>query len=42
MHVSQVGTTEELAERIRMRASQVAEPHALRYAEAFRRIVMRM
>src|SRR5438067_1608464 len=42
LHVSQVGTTEELAERIRMRASQVAEPHGLRYAEAFRRIVMRM
>ena len=41
LHVSQVGPAEELAERIRTRSAQVAEPHGLKYAEAFRRVVMR-
>jgi LmbE family N-acetylglucosaminyl deacetylase len=41
-HKSQVGATEDLEERIRTRAAQVAEPAGLRYGEAFRRIVMRM
>src|SRR5436190_2215810 len=41
-HVSQVGTSDELAERVKTRSAQVAEPHGLRYAEAFRRVVMRM
>jgi len=42
LHVSQVGPAEELAERIRTRSAQVAEPHGLRFAEAFRRVVMKM
>lgn len=42
LHRSQVGEAVELAERVKTRAAQVAEPHGLRYAEAFRRIVMRM
>ena len=42
LHVSQVGQAEELAQRIKTRSAQVAEPHGLRFAEAFRRIVMRM
>jgi LmbE family N-acetylglucosaminyl deacetylase len=41
-HKSQVGEATELAERIKMRASQAGEPHGVRYAEAFRRIVMRI
>ncbi len=41
LHVSQVGPPDELAERIKMRSAQVAQPHGLQYAEAFRRIVMR-
>ncbi|HET9494277.1 MAG TPA: PIG-L deacetylase family protein [Chloroflexia bacterium] len=41
-HQSQVGTSADLEDRIRMRAAQVAEPAGLRYGEAFRRIVMRM
>jgi LmbE family N-acetylglucosaminyl deacetylase len=41
-HQSQVGTSTDLEDRIRMRAAQVAEPAGLRYGEAFRRIVMRM
>ncbi len=40
-HVSQVGTADDLEERIKTRAAQVAEPAGLRYGEAFRRIVMR-
>ncbi|HEX9987651.1 MAG TPA: PIG-L deacetylase family protein [Chloroflexia bacterium] len=42
LHVSQVGTATELAERVKQRAAQIAEPHGLAYAEAFRRVVMRM
>lgn len=42
LHVSQVGTAEELAQRIKTRSAQVAEPHGLTYAEAFKRIIMRM
>ncbi len=42
LHVSQVGQATELADRIRQRASQIAEPHGIQYGEAFRRIVMRM
>jgi LmbE family N-acetylglucosaminyl deacetylase len=41
-HKSQVGTAEELADRIKTRAAGVGEPHGLKYAETFRRIVMRM
>lgn len=41
LHVSQVGAAEELAQRIKIRSAQVAEPHGLKYAEAFRRIIMR-
>src|SRR5205823_6118342 len=41
-HKSQVGEATELADRIRQRAAAVAEPHGLKYAEVFRRIVMRM
>ena len=41
LHVTQVGPPEQLAERIRTRSAQVAEPHGLAYAEAFRRVVMR-
>jgi LmbE family N-acetylglucosaminyl deacetylase len=41
LHVSQVGAAEELAQRIMTRSSQLAEPHGLKYAEAFRRVVMR-
>jgi LmbE family N-acetylglucosaminyl deacetylase len=42
LHVSQVGPATELAERIIMRAAQVAEPYGLKYAESYRRVVMRM
>ena len=42
LHVSQVGQAEELGQRIMTRSAQVAEPHGLRFAEAFRRVVMRM
>jgi LmbE family N-acetylglucosaminyl deacetylase len=42
LHVSQVGPAEELAQRIRTRSAAVGEPHGLKYAEAFKRIVMRM
>jgi LmbE family N-acetylglucosaminyl deacetylase len=42
LHKSQVGDATNLAERVKMRAAQVAEPYGLKYAEAFRRIVMRM
>lgn len=42
LHKSQVGEAVELAERIKMRAAQVAEPQGARYAEAFRRVVMRI
>ena len=41
-HVSQVGLAEQLAERIRTRSAQTAEAHGLKFAEAFRRVVMRM
>jgi LmbE family N-acetylglucosaminyl deacetylase len=41
-HVTQVGPPDELAERIRTRSAQTGEPHGLKYAEVFRRIVMRM
>jgi len=41
LHVSQVGPAEELAQRIKTRSAQVAEPHGLQYAETFRRVVMR-
>jgi LmbE family N-acetylglucosaminyl deacetylase len=42
MHVTQVGPPEQLAERIRTRSAQTAEPYGLRFAETFRRVVMRM
>lgn len=41
LHVSQVGEAKELAERIKSRAADIAAPHGLKYAEAFRRVVMR-
>jgi LmbE family N-acetylglucosaminyl deacetylase len=41
-HASQVGNTEDLEERIKTRAAQVAEGAGLRYGEVFRRVVMRM
>lgn len=41
-HASQVGSSDDLEERIKTRSAQVAEPAGLRYAEAFRRVVMRM
>ncbi|HUP27307.1 MAG TPA: PIG-L deacetylase family protein [Chloroflexia bacterium] len=40
-HATQVGEAADLAERIKSRAAQIAEPHGLQYAEAFRRVVMR-
>jgi LmbE family N-acetylglucosaminyl deacetylase len=42
MHKSQVGEALELAERIKTRAAQAAEPYGISYAETFRRVVMRM
>lgn len=42
LHVTQVGEAKELAERVKTRAAQLGEPHGLRYAESFRRVVMRM
>ncbi len=41
LHVSQVGEATELAGRIKSRAADIATPHGLKYAEAFRRVVMR-
>jgi len=42
LHVSQVGQATELADRVKQRAAQIAEPYGVSYGEAFRRIVMRM
>lgn len=42
LHKSQIGEAVELADRIKARAAQIAEPQGLQYAEAFRRVVMRM
>lgn len=42
LHVTQVGEAKELAERVKTRAAQLGEPYGLRYAESFRRVVMRM
>ena len=41
-HVSQIGNPEELAERIKTRTAQTGEPQGLKYAEVFRRVVMRI
>jgi LmbE family N-acetylglucosaminyl deacetylase len=41
-HKSQVGEAIELADRIRQRAAMIGEPFGVKYAEAFRRVVMRM
>jgi LmbE family N-acetylglucosaminyl deacetylase len=41
-HKSQVGEAVELAERIKQRAAMIGEPFGVQYAEAFRRIVMRI
>jgi LmbE family N-acetylglucosaminyl deacetylase len=41
-HKSQVGDGVELAERIKQRAAMIGEPFGVKYAEAFRRIVMRI
>ena len=40
-HVSQIGNPDELADRIKTRSAQTASPYGLRYAEVFRRVVMR-
>ncbi len=40
-HKSQVGDAVELADRIKQRAAMIGEPFGVKYAEAFRRIVMR-
>jgi LmbE family N-acetylglucosaminyl deacetylase len=42
LHESQVSTAVDLADRIKLRAAQAGEPHGVRYAETFRRIVMRI
>ena len=42
LHVTQVGESKDLEERVKTRAAQLAVPHGLKYAEAFRRVVMRM
>ncbi len=42
LHRSQVGDAANLPERVKMRAAQVGEAYGLKYAEAFRRIIMRM
>ena len=41
LHVTQVGPPDELAQRIKTRSAQLAEPHGLQYAEGFRRVIMR-
>jgi LmbE family N-acetylglucosaminyl deacetylase len=40
-HVTQVGTAEELAERMRERARELAEGHPFELGEAFKIIQMR-
>ncbi|MGQ9459065.1 MAG: PIG-L deacetylase family protein [Anaerolineae bacterium] len=40
-HQSQVGDVEDLEERIRAWAEMTAQGHGMRYAEAFRRLVLR-
>ncbi|HEX8599985.1 MAG TPA: PIG-L deacetylase family protein [Chloroflexia bacterium] len=42
LHVTQVGEAVELGNRIKTRASQIGEPYGIAYAEAYRRVVMRM
>lgn len=42
LHVTQVGEALELAERVKTRSAQIGEPYGIKYAEAYRRIVMRM
>jgi LmbE family N-acetylglucosaminyl deacetylase len=42
LHVTQVGEATELGNRIKVRASQIGEPYGVAYAEAYRRVVMRM
>jgi len=41
-HKSQVGEAVELGDRMKQRAAQIGEPFGVQYAEAFRRVVMRM
>lgn len=41
-HFSQVGEALELADRVKQRAAMVGEPFGVGYAEAFRRVVMRI
>ena len=41
-HKSQVGEAVELEDRIKQRAAMIGEPFGVQYAEAFRRVVMRM
>lgn len=40
-HKSQVGEALELADRIKQRAAMIGEPFGVKYAESFRRVVMR-
>jgi LmbE family N-acetylglucosaminyl deacetylase len=42
LHVTQVGEAVELGSRIKTRAAQIGEPYGIAYAEAYRRVVMRM
>lgn len=42
LHVTQVGEATELGNRIKMRAAQIGEPYGVAYAEAYRRVIMRM
>jgi LmbE family N-acetylglucosaminyl deacetylase len=42
LHVTQVGEATELGARIKTRAAQIGEPYGIGYAEAYRRVVMRM
>jgi LmbE family N-acetylglucosaminyl deacetylase len=41
-HVSQIGNPDELEDRIKTRTAQTGAPHGLKYAETFRRVVMRI
>lgn len=41
LHVTQVGEAVELADRIKTRSAAIGEPYGIKYAEAFRRVVMR-
>ncbi len=42
LHVTQVGEALELADRVMTRSAQIGEAYGIKYAEAYRRVVMRM